>query len=149
MPTEEWLKQHRLVNVFLSDGWRRRLNSVLSDYGYSFSAWVRAMIARCESDRIESQGGLKKVIPPELPEEAAGLLFDEAFRLRGRIEKELTGDDQYEERRRLRERAEYLDDLGALCKEWVDAKQARDHLADKGDRRTRRTRRKGDADAAS
>lgn len=140
MAERDWFSEHPELRTRLHVNDHARLNRVLSEYGYSVAAWIRAMISRCESDRIESQGDLKKIIPPELPKKAADLFFEKAEEIRRMADRNYARDHLYDERKKLREEAEQLDDLGAQCMEWCDEIQVRKSLAEQGDRRTKRHR---------
>lgn len=155
-------KGHRLFQVWLSDPEKKRLDTVMGEGNLGFSSWVRAMIARCEADRIESQGTIKKVIPDKffgalraLGEDdgevdavtapgGAGKLADlcvqKAEEIRRIADFNYSRDHLYDARQRLRRIAEEWDNLAAVLIEWEDELHVREVLVDRGDRRTRRHR---------
>lgn len=73
--TRAWeQKQHRVWLRFSADE-KQRLDALLRARGVHLKDWVLAQLDRCASDRLpESQGDVKRVIPPEVSEIAEEVL---------------------------------------------------------------------------
>jgi hypothetical protein len=144
MPSKDWLDKHVQVTSWLPLSYQARLTNILGRYGYSFSAWLRAMIDRCDAERLpESQGGLKKVIDPAFARAAADALIREAELRRELADRVYARTKDLSERDRIRREAEQLDDYAALALEWLDEINMRESIIEQGIRQPRHRYKQG------
>lgn len=73
-----YFSSHFHIGAFVTPQTRDMLNKVLSTRGLNFTQWLHVAISRDACERLpESQGGVKRIIPPEVAEIAREKLEQE------------------------------------------------------------------------
>ncbi len=144
-PSKPYMIRHFHVNAYLPIQVKDVLNRVLSLKGVSFTTWLNSCIERDIAERLpESQGGVKKIIPPEVAIAAREVLEQQGDTLYKIDEK--TSDPKIKHER-LQEAGRYYDFacfFGTVEGETFHRK----HLLDSGQRQPRQRRKSADSPAA-